>query len=167
MADPYQLTCNQDDLPAVLIDLSPGAPGEDVHDSRDDVLLPPPRVECAANHLERPAPPRSASLPATVPTRRERRLQETLDNVGLLYALPRLQQALWRTWLAGDPQGVPYFRPRIAAVAATAPAPRRGGRSLRRPRIGRAPSAPARPRDHSSPPRGCLCYNCRGTSPLL
>ena len=110
MADPYQLTCNQDDLPAVLIDLPPGAPG----DCHGDVLLPPPCVECAANHLELPAPPRSASLPVSV-HRRERHLQETMDNIGLL---------LWRTWLAGDPQGVPYFCPRVAAVAATAPAPR-------------------------------------------
>jgi len=175
-------------------------------------------LNVAANHLERPAPPCSASLPAFV-HRRERRLQETMDNIGLLHALPRLQEAqlpidlwtamvalvppgeeesflfrylfisrlpsrlrifalglvnhsnwlmaevsdyLWRTWLAGDPQGVPYFRPRVAAVAAAAP--RRGGRSLRRPHIGRAPSAPAQPRGHSSPPRGCLCYDCRGSS---
>ncbi len=168
-----------------------------------------------------PRAPCSASLPAFV-HRRERRLQETLDNIGLLHALPRLQEAqlpidlwtamvtlvppgeeesflfrylfisrlpsrlrtfamglvnhsnwlmaevtdyLWRTWLAGDPQGVPYFRPRVAAVAATAPAARRGGRSLRRPR-GYTPSAPARPHP-SSPPRGCLCNYCRGSSLLL
>jgi len=148
MVDLYQLTCNQDDLPAVLIDLPPGAPG----DCHDDVLLPPPCVECAASHLELSAPPCSASLPATVPTRRERRLQETLDNI-------------WRTRLAGDPQEVSYLRPRVAAVAATAPAARRGDHSLRRPR-GYTPSAPARPHP-SNPPRGCLCVNYRGSSLLL
>ncbi len=218
MADPYQLSCDQEDLPAVLVDHSPGAPGVDGHDSRQDVQLSPPRVDRAtasADHLERPATPRSASLPAIV-RRRERRLQETMDNIGLLHALPRLQEAqlpihlwtamvalvppgeeesflfrylfisrlpsrlrifalglvnhsnwlmaevtdyLWRTWLAGDPQGVPYFRPRVAAAAAAAP--RRGGRSRRsRPHIGRAPSA-SPPQDCSSPPRGCLCFDCR------
>ncbi len=177
MADPYQLSMDQDDLPAVLIDRSPGAPGDDVRDT----LLPPPRVAAAADHNERPALPRP-ELPAfgrPVPSnRRERRLQETLDNIGLLHALPRLQNAqlpldlwtamvalvppgeeesflfrylflsrlpsrlrsfalglvnhsnwlmaevcdyLWCTWLAGDPQGVPYFRPRVAAAASAAP----------------------------------------------
>ena len=220
MADPYQLTCDQEDLPAVLVDRSPGAPGDDAHDSHDDPQLPPPRVECAANR-QRPASPRSTSVPATV-HRRERRLQETLENIGLLHALPRLQEAqlpidlwtamvalvppgeeesflfrylfisrlpsrlrtfamglvnhsnwlmaevadyLWRTWLAGDPQGVPYFRPRVAAVAATAPAARRGGRPLRRPR-GYTPSAPDRPHP-STPPRGCLCNYCRASAILL
>ena len=137
--DPYQLNCDQEDLPAVLVDRSPGAPGVAAHDSHDDPQLTPPRVECAADHLERPAPPRSASLPASP------RLQESLDNIGC-------------TWLAGDPQGV------VAAAAAAAL--RRGGHSLRRPHIGRAPSAPARPR-RSSPPRGCLCYDCRGSALLL
>ena len=28
MADPYQLSCDQDDLPDVVIDLSPGVPGD-------------------------------------------------------------------------------------------------------------------------------------------
>jgi len=221
MADPYQLSCDQDDLPAVLIDRSPGAPGDDVRGCREDVLPLPPRVnvtDAAANHHERPVSPRP-ELPAflrPVPSRRARRLQETLDNIGLLHALPRLQNAqlpldlctamvalvppgeeesflfrylflsrlpsrlrsfglglvnhsnwlmaevcdyLWRTWLAGDPQGVPYFRPRVAAAASAAP--RRGGRSRRsRPHIGRAPSA-SPPQDCSSPPRGCLCFDCR------
>jgi len=142
MADLYQLSCDQDDLPAVPINHPPGAPGDDVRDSHEDMLLPPPRVnvtDAAADHLERPAPPRSASLPASP------RLQESLDNIGC-------------TWLAGDPQGV------VAAAAAAAL--RRGGHSLRRPHIGRAPSAPARPR-RSSPPRGCLCFDCRGSALLL
>ena len=227
MADPFQLSCDQDDLPDVPIDRSPGAPGDDVRasDSREDALLPPPpRVESVANHLERPAPPRP-ELPALVrpvPSRRqERRLQETLDNIELLNALPRLQEAqlpidlwtamvalvppgeeesflfrylyisrlpsrlksfalglvnhpnwlmaevtdyLWRTWLAGDPQGVPYFRPRVAAAAAPV---HRGGRSRRSRPYVRPPSAPAPPRGHSSPPRdsdSCLCYQCRGST---
>jgi len=227
MADPYQLSFDQEDLPSVPIDRSPGAPGDDGNvnaDSQEDVIRPPPPCEVvAANHHERPAPPRPelSALVRPVPSRRqERRLQETLDNIGLLHALPRLQNAqlpidlwtamvtlvppgeeesflfrylfisrlpsrlrsfalglvnhpnwlmaevsdyLWRTWLAGDPQGVPYFRPRVAAAAAAAP--RRGGRSRRsRPHIGRAPCAPAPPRGHSSPPRGCLCFHCRGST---
>jgi len=219
--DPYQLTCDQEDLPAVLVDRSPGAPGDVAHDSHDDPQLSPPRVECANANRQRPASPPSDSVPASV-SRRERRLQETLENIGLLHALPRLQEAqlpidlwtamvalvppgeeesflfrylfisrlpsrlrtfamglvnhsnwlmaevadyLWRTWLAGDPQGVPYFRPRVAAVAATAPAARRGGRSLRRPR-GYTPSAPDRPHP-STPPRGCLCNYCRASAILL
>jgi hypothetical protein len=32
---------------------------------------------------------------------------------------------LWRSWLSGDPQGVPYLRPRVATVGPAAP--RRGG----------------------------------------
>ena len=142
MADPFQLPCDQEDLPTVLVDRSPGAPGDDGHDSHQDVQLPPPRADRATNtadHLERPASPRAASVPASP------RLQESLDNVGC-------------TWLAGDPQGV------VAAAAAAAL--RRGGHSLRRPHIGRAPSAPARPR-RSSPPRGCLCFDCRGSALLL
>jgi len=224
MADPFQLSCSQEDLPTVLVDRSPGAPGDDGHDDLQELQLTPPRAARAtspANHHERPASPRAASVPAFV-RRRERRLQETLENIGLLHTLPRLQEGqlpadlwtsmvalvppgeeesflfrylfltklpsrlrsfarglvnhsnwlmaevtdyLWRSWLSGDPQGVPYLHPRVAAVGPAAP--RRGGRSLRRPHIGRAPSASAGPRDHSSPPRGCLCYDCRGTSLLL
>jgi len=221
MADPYQLSLDQDDLPAVLIVRSPGAPGDDL----PDTSLPPPRVAAAsADHNERPARPRPelpAAVDRPVPTnRRERRLQETLDNIGLLHALPRLQNAqlpidlwtamvalvppgeeesflfrylflsrlpsrlrsfglglvnhsnwlmaevcdyLWRTWLAGDPQGVPYFRPRVAAAGTAAP--RRGGRSRRsRPHVGRAPSH-SPPQDCSSPPRSCLCFDCRVSTP--
>ena len=222
MADPYQLSCSQEDLPSVPIVRSPGAPGDDGNadaaDSQEDAIQPPPpRIDVAANRHERLAPP--PELPALVrpvPSRRqERRLQETLDNIELLYALPRLQEAqlpidlwtamlalvppgeeesflfrylfssrlpsrlkafalglvnhpnwlmaevsdyLWRTWLAGDPQGVPYFRPRVVAAAA---ATSRRGRPRRNRLPGRAPSAPAPPRGHSSPPRGCLCHFCR------
>jgi len=53
MADPYQLSMDQDDLPAVLIDRSPGAPGDDV----PDTLLPPPRVAAAAPHPGGAIPP--------------------------------------------------------------------------------------------------------------
>jgi len=219
MADPMQLSLDQDDLPAVFIVRSPGAPG----DVLPDTTLPPPRVPAAADLNERPARPRPelpAAVDRPVPTnRRERRLQQTLDNIGLLHALPRLQYAqlpldlwtsmvalvppgeeesflfrylflsrlpsrlrgfasglvnhsnwllaevcdyLWRTWLAGDPPGVPYFRPDPPA-AARAAAGRRGGRSRRgQPHVGRAPSRS--PPSPSSPPRGCLCIECRAAT---
>ena len=53
MADPFQLSYDQEDLPDVPIDRSPGAPGDDgrAADSQEDAPLPPPpRVEDAPNH---------------------------------------------------------------------------------------------------------------------
>ena len=78
MADPYQLSYDQEDLPSVPIDRSPGAPGDDEHvaDSQEDAIHPPPpREDAAAKHLERPAPPRleHPALVHPVPSRRQER----------------------------------------------------------------------------------------------
>jgi len=63
MADPYQLSLDQDDLPAVLIVRSPRAPGVDL----PDTTLPPPRVAAAAPHPGGAVPPHPCGAVTAAP----------------------------------------------------------------------------------------------------